>query len=1070
MKRLLTTIWLVLAVVGFALAQRTVVGTVKGDDGEPLIGATVSVKGTTGGGRTDIEGKYSVLVPAGSSVLVFSYTGYQSQEITLGASNVVDLVLAGGIQLGETVVTALGVSRYKNELPYSAQKVGGEDVSNVRNQNVVNSLSGKVAGLEIRRNNNLGGSTNIVLRGTKSLTNDNQALFVVDGVPIDNSNTNEADQRRGRLGYDYGNAASDINSDDIESVTVLKGAAASALYGSRASNGVVMITTKKGTKKKGIGISVNSGMNFGNYDKSTFVDIQDKYGAGYGQFYEDPSGYFLYRDIDENGTEDLVVTTSEDASWGPAFDPNLQVYQWDAFDVSSPNYGKARPWVAATNGPSSIFETAVGISNSIMIDGSTEKGYFKLGYTKNTDKGIMPNSNIDKDLINFGASYNLTDKLNFSASINYTSTDGLGRYGTGYDSKNLMGNFRQWWQTNVDVQEMRAAYERTKQNITWNWADPTDLAPIYWDNPYWTRFENYQNDHRNRYFGNIALNYKLTSWLNLMGRVSLDQYDEIQEERIALGSIDVSEYSRFNRNFREMNYDLLLEVPQMSITDALKFDALIGGNVRRTDISSIRAQTNGGLALPRLYALSNSKNDLQAPAEAASQLEVDGIFGKVGFVYNRWAILDLTIRRDRASSLPEGNNSYIYPSASLGVIFSEFLGDNSFISFGKARVNYASVSNTAPPLSVYDVYNVNTPFGDASNISLPVTKNNSDLKPEFTNSLEAGLEMRFAKDRFGFDVTVYQTKTYDQIIPVAVSRATGYSAKFLNIGEVQNKGVELSAFLRPVHTRDLSWRVELNWARNRNEVVDLGGSIDNLQLSSSQGGVSVNATLGQAYGTIRGNNFVYNDKGEKVVGPNGRYRLSATSNEVIGNVNPDWIGGITNSLRYKNITLGFLIDVKQGGDVFSLDMYYGLATGIPVETAGKNDLGNDLRLPLDQGGGIINPGVKDDGTPNDIRIAATDFGVFGYRRKPAAAFIYDASFVKLREVNLSWDLPSTLLGNNRIFKGVTLGVYGRNLWIIHKNLPYADPEDGLSSGNVQGYQAGSYPTVRTFGANLNLKF
>lgn len=1068
MKRLLTTLWLVLAVVGFTLAQRTVMGTVKGDDGEPLIGATVLIKGTTGGARTDVNGKYSVSVPGGSDVLVFSYTGYATQEITLGASNVVDVVLAGGLELQETVVTALGVSRYKNELPYSAQKVQGEDVANVRNQNVVNSLSGKVAGLQISRNNSIGGSTNVILRGTKSLTGNNQALFVVDGIPFSNDLTNDANSRTGRGGYDYGNAAADVNPDDIESVTVLKGAAATALYGSRASNGVVMITTKQGSKKKGLGITANLGMNFGTIDKSTFPKYQAKYGGGYGAYYEDPTGFFLSRDVNGDGQDDLVMPTSEDASWGGKFDPNLMVYQWDAFDPTSPYFNKARPWVAAANGPETFFETSIGTSNSVMIDGGTDKGYFKLGYTRNTDKGYLPNSNVDKNIINFGAAYDITDKLNFFSSVNYTATDGKGRYGTGYESRNQMTSFRQWWQVNVDVQEQREAYERTLQNVTWNWADPTDLVPIYWDNVYWTRFENYQTDSRNRYFGYAGLNFELAPWLNIMGRVSLDQYDEIQEERFAVGSIDPSQYQRYNRNYRELNYDLMATIPQRNLTDAIKFDALIGTNIRKTDISSIRASTNGGLVVPRLYALSNTLNTLSPPTETYTRLQVNGIFGKVGFVYNNWAVLDLTMRRDQASSLPKENNSYYYPSASLGLILSEFMSDNGFISFAKARVNYAEVGNTAPPLSIDDVYNLGTAFGDATVASLATTKNNSNLKPERTTSLEAGLEMRFARDRFGVDVTVYKQNTKDQILPATVTRATGYNSVYINAGDVENKGVEVQFFARPVVTLDFNWRIGVNWGLNRNKVLDLGG-IDNLQLGTAQGGFSVNAALGEPYGTIRGTNFTYLN-GQKVVNSAGYYQNSTTTNEIIGNVNPDWIGGITNSLTFKNITLGFLIDVKKGGDVFSLDLYYGLATGLYEETAGLNDLGNEVRASLADGGGLILPGVKADGTPNDIRYDATNFGIYGYRRNPAAAFVYDAGFVKLREVNLTWDIPSRILGDGRIFKGIALGVYGRNLWIIHKNLPHADPEEGYGAGNFQGHQGGAYPTARTIGFNLNLKF
>lgn len=1069
MKKLLLTFALLLGLVALAIAQRTVTGTVIGDDGTPLIGASVLVKGTTTGTVTDVDGNYSLRVPADATALLFSYTGFNSMEVALGASNVVDVELKSGQVLEEIVVTALGVTRYKNELPYSAQKVDGGEITGTRDANVVNALSGRVAGLNVKRNNNLGGSTNIVLRGSKSLTGDNQAMFVIDGVPVDNSNTNSANQRTGRLGYDYGNAANDINADDVESITVLKGAAATALYGSRAANGVVMITTKKGRKDKGLGVTLNTGFNFGKIDKSTFLTYQKKYGGGYGPFYEDESGYFLSRDINGDGINDLVTPLSEDASWGAAFDPNVMVYQWDAFDPSSPNYGKPRPWVAAENDPSTFFETAVGTSNNITIDGGNDKGFFKLGYTYADDNGILPNSSITKNMVNFSASYNLTDKLTVNSSVNFTNTEGLGRYGTGYDSKNLMTSFRQWWQVNVDIEEQRAAYERTKQNITWNWADPSDLVPIYWDNVYWTRYENYQNDTRNRYLGYIGLNYSLTSWLDIVGRVSLDRYDEIQEERIALGSIDVSEYSRFNRSFQEINYDLMAQVKQVNILDNLKFDALIGTNIRKNEISAIRATTNGGLGLPGLYSLSNSRNPLQAPAETYNQLEVDGIFGKVGFVYDNWAILDVTMRRDQASTLPAGNNIYYYPSASLGFIFSRFIPDNEAVTFGKIRLNYAEVGNTAPPLSVLDVYDLNTPFGDAGLASVSTTKNNADLKPEQTTSLEAGLEMRFLNDKLGFDFTWYKMNTIDQIIPAAVSRTTGYSAKFINAGDVENKGVELQVFVRPVNRPNFKWRVDINWARNRNKVLDLGG-IDNLLLGSFQGGVSINASLNEPYGTIRGRNFVYDDNGNKVVGANGRYLQSATASEIIGNINPDWTGGVYNTLTFKGLSFGFLIDARKGGDVWSLDRYYGLATGLAEETAGVNDLGNDIRLPLSQGGGIILPGVKEDGTPNDIRHEAETFGILGYRRTPAAGFVYDGSFIKLREMTLTYDFPKSLFARVNAIKGLSLGIYGRNLWIIHKNMPDADPEDGLSAGNLQGYQVGSYPTVRTFGVNLNVKF
>ena len=1096
MKKLSLALVLALFSISAMIAQRTIMGTVTGDDGSALIGATVLVKGTTSGTITDVDGKYSIRVPNDGAVLVFSFTGFSTEEVAVGASNVVDLAMKSGQVLEEVVVTALGVSRYKNELAYSAQKVEGDQMSATRDANVVNSLSGKVAGLNIKRNNNLGGSTNVVLRGSKSLLGDNQALFVIDGVPVDNGNTNTRNQTTARGGYDFGNAANDINADDVESVTVLKGAAASALYGSRAANGVVMITTKKGSKSKGLGVSVNTGVNFGKIDKTTFVEFQDEYGGGYGAFYEDPSGFFLHRDIDGDGNNDLVATMSEDASWGARFDPNLLVYQWDSFDPSSPNYGKPTPWVAAENDPTTYFETAVGTSNNISIDGTNEFGFFKLGYTHASDKGILANSQIDKNLVNFAARYNLTKKLHVFSNINFTSTDGTGRYGSGYDSQNQMTSFREWWQVNVDVKDQKDAYERTKQNVTWNWADPTALVPIYWDNIYWVRHENYSTDHRNRYFGYMGATYSLTKWFDITGRVSLDQYDEIQEERVAVGSIDVSEYSRFNRSYQEVNYDLMGQFKDIQLSSDLKFNALLGTNIRKQGISSIRAVTNGGLSLPGLYSLSNSKNPIEAPVEVQEDIEVDGVFGQAGLVYDGWAILDLAARRDQSSTLPAANNIYYYPSASLGIIFSRLLGENDAFTFGKLRLNYAEVGNTAPWGSVSDVYNLGTAYGDAptASVSAPPTptspngalsvKNNPNLKPERTKSYEAGLELRFLKDKLGFDITYYKMNTVDQILSASVSRATGYSAKFINAGDVENKGWEVQMFLRPVNTPKFKWRMDLNWARNRNKVLDLGGDIQNLQLASMQGGVSINAAVGEPYGTIKGQNFVYydaNGNGERDAGENDKvvrltstglayYAFSVTSDEIIGNVNPDWTGGINNSFNFGNFTFSFLIDVKKGGDVFSLDQYYGLATGEAASTAGNNELGNEVRAPLSEGGGIIVEGVMADGTPNTTRYDATSFGIYGYRRNPAAGFVYDASFVKLREATLNFNLPQRMFEGSNVIKGATIGIYGRNLWIIHKNLPYADPEDGMSAGNVQGYQVGSYPTVRTFGVNLNVKF
>ena len=861
MRKIASLIAVLMLFCALAFAQtRTITGQVKDSKGDPVPFANITVKGTNTGVAADVNGNFSIEVKPGESLLVSS-TSFAEQEIKVGASSSVAITLQQLGNLQEVVVTALGISRKKNTLPFAAQQVSGEEVSRTRGANAASALSGKVSGLQIIQGNSIGGSTNVVIRGIKSLTGNNQALFVVDGVPINNANNNvinrtPPDQRRkdqttGGGGYDYGNAAADINPDDIESINVLKGAAASALYGSRAANGVIMITTKKA--KRGLGITINSGIIVSSIDKKTFPKYQKEYGAGYSDSYQKDG--FFYFDVDGDGTEDYVTPTTEDASYGVKFDPNLLVYQWDAFEIGGPNYHKARPWVAAKNNPDKFYISPVSNNNSIMLDGATEKGSYKLGYTRNEERGVLPNSRVMKNIINFGATYNITDKLTASASANYSKIDGKGRYGTGYNGRNVNQNFRQWYQANVDIKEQKAAYFRNFQNVTWNWANPSDevngLKPIYTDNYYWMVYQQYETDTRSRIFGNVSLNYKLNSWINFMGRISLDTYDELQEERIAKGSNITSMYSRFNHSVSEKNYDVLLNFDK-NLTADFNLKALVGANMRRTTDNSILALTNGGIIAPGIYSLSNSLNSINAPTETSTPRATDGYFAGATFGYKEFITLEGTLRRDRSSTLPSNNNAYNYYAISGSWLFSKNLQNVNWLSSGKLRLNYATVGNDAPWGSLSDVYNQPPLFGSTVLFSLPPTKNFSELKPEYTKSKEIGLEMAFLKNRVGFDITYYHTNTTDQIIPVDLSFATGFARKFLNAGDIQNKGIELSMFGSPIKTKDFSWDINVNWTRNRNKVLELFGDSKNIQLGSFQGGVSLNATLGQPYGTIQG--------------------------------------------------------------------------------------------------------------------------------------------------------------------------------------------------------------------------
>ena len=1067
---------LIVLVVHTSYAQDKVVsGVISDQSGMPLPGVNIIVKGTSTGTQSDFDGKYTIEAETGD-ILSFTYVGLKPQEITVGTSNTINVtMIEDAAMLDEVVVTALGIKREKKSLGYATQEVKGDAVSTVKSSNFVNSLSGKVAGLDIKTSGTLGGSTNVVIRGNNSIAGNNQALFVIDGVPVDNSNSNTAGQKSGRGGYDYGNAASDINPDDIETINVLKGAAATALYGSRASNGVVMITTKKGTAKKGIGVTISSSLTMGTADSSTLPVYQNKYGAGYGPDYASDDGYFELYDIDGDGIKDLTTPFTEDASYGAAFDPSLMIYQWNSIYPQLDTYKQASPWIAGKNNPNSIYKASTTAVNSVSLDGGNEKSSFRLGFTNLLQEGNLPNSEIKRNTINFSGSHDLSEKLTASTTFNFIKTDGKGRYGTGYSSKNVMQQFRQWFQTNVDFKEMQQAYFSTRENITWNPKSPSKLEPAYSDNPFWTFYENYETDTRSRYFGNFALDYEITDWLSVMGRFSYDSYSELQEERINVGSADVSEYTRYNNNVAEYNYDLMFTFNK-DLSEKLNLEGNIGANIRQNKQNSIFAGTNGGLNLPGLYALSNSVSPINAPTEYDATSVVDGQFARASLGYDNFAYLEGSYRTDRSSTLPKANNRYGYYSVSGSLVFSQLI-DARWLSFGKLRANYAEVGNDTSPYRVFNTFGIGTPFNGNGVASNPGTQSNLNLLPERQESYEIGLEMQFADRRAGFDVSYYNTQNINQITAIPLSTATGYTSAILNAGTIENKGIEVQLNLTPIKSEAFQWDITANWSKNESLVVELLNGIDNLQLAALQGGISINATPGQPYGTIRGTDFVYTN-GQKTVRPNGYYASTGTNNNIIGDINPDWKGGVFNNFRYKNFNLNFLIDVQKGGDVFSLDTWYGYATGLYDFTAGTNDLGNPVRNPITgtpgnygaDSGGVILEGVQADGTPNNVRADATTAGnPWGYARSNNAAHVYDAGYVKLREASLSYNLSPKLL-EQMAFTGVSISIIGRNLWIIDKNTPYSDPEAGLSSGNVQGYQSGSYPSIREIGASLKLQF
>jgi len=854
----------------------------------------------------------------------------------------------------------------------------------------------------------------------------------------------------------------------------LKGAAASALYGSRGANGVIMITTKKGSRKnKGIGVEFNSSLTVGSVDKATLPRYQNKYGGGY------DGNSFVYDDINGDGVVDPIVYVYDDASFGTAFDPSMMVYNWDSFYPQLPTYLQASPWQAAKSTPNDIWKTSTTYVNSASFSGANDDGGFRMSITNFLQEGALVNSELKRNTIDFSSEYNLTDKLKASASMTYTNNKGKGRVGTGYEGRNPMQSFRQWWNTAVDMNDLQKAYNLTRQNITWNVKDWETRSVGYSDNYYFNRDQNYQNDKRDRYFGNVSLNYQATDWLNILGRYTFDNYDELREERIAVGSasgqgrIDtggLGEYYFMKHSVSENNYDLILSFNK-DINENISLNGDLGWNLRVNKREGNSAVTNGGLKVPGLYSITNTLNPLTEANLSQFDInkKVDGLYARASLGLYNTLFLDGSIRRDRSSALPKDNRVYWYPSGSMSFVFSELLDSSKVLSFGKIRANYAEVGNDTDPYNLNTTYVFNPGFNSALLATSPSTLNNPNLKSERMKEFEVGVELSFFRNRVGFDVSYYNRKTVDLITPVDISSASGAAAVWLNSGDMVNKGIEATFRVTPIKNENFQWDVVANFAKNENEVTKIFGDNEYLQLGGAWN-VSIGAKLGEAYGIIRGTDYVYDGNGNRVVGADGYYLISEDTQSVIGNMNPDFTGGVRNTFKYKNLALSFLIDFQKGGDVFSFDTSYGYATGLYDFTAGLNELGNPVRNSVANGGGVLLPGVKEDGTPNDVRASASDFNnPWGYTKGAEKDHVYDASYVKLRNVTLSYDIPERLIQNTFI-KKLTLSAIGRNLWIIHKNVPYSDPQAGLAAGNVQGIQNGAHPTYREIGASLKVQF
>ena len=1030
-----------------AMAQSVSGKVTDGSNGEGLPGVAVVVEGSNTGVMSDMDGVYRISAATGD-VLTFSFVGYNTvrKEVT-GAT--MDVSMESGVALDEVVVTALGVSREKKALGYSVQELGNDAFTDAKTENVVRSLTGKIAGVQVTSGTAIGSSSKVLLRGASSITGDNQPLFVVDGVPMDNADYSSGNQQRSVGGYDYGNAIQDLNPDDIESVSVLKGPAAAALYGSRASNGAIVITTKSGkgyqsSGKRGIGVSVNSGVAFNNV--YVLPDYQNSYGGGPSQAWADT--------IDGQFIPDYAL----DGSWGPALDGTL-VRHWDSwYDYEGDaDFGTVRPWSPTENDIDQFFQTGVTLSNNVSVTGATDESSFRLSYTNHDQTGVYENSSLDRNTLSFSGSQQVSEDLEASVSMNYVQQQGQGRPLTGY-GESVMSQFTQWYHRQLDMDRLRNYKNPDGSQRTWNRKSPTDPSPNYFDNPFWERYENVQNDQRDRVFGNITMKYKINDVFSLMGRALSDFYIDRREERVAVGGVRESSYSETTRQLQETNLDAYLNFAD-DLSDDLNLTGFVGVNQRIRNYKRLNAYTLGGLNTPGLYTVNNGADGYEV-GDLTSRKTVNSVLASASFGYQRKYYVDFTGRNDWSSTLPEANNSYFYPSATASYILSEDL-DVDAISFAKVRLGWAQVGNDTDPYRTSTTYAVNTNFGNSGSATVPNAQNNPNLRPEKTSSWEAGLELNLFLDKVRFDFTYYSSTTEDLIFNVPVSASSGYSSAVLNAGKTSNKGIELSLAATLAQTDDLRWDIGANFAKNKNELLELADGVENIRYTSLFG-VSLEARPGQPLGTFYGYDYVYNDNGDKLVGDNGFY-LRTDEVEPLGTILPNFTGGVYTTLDYKNLSFYALVDFQDGGSLHSYSNQWGKYSGTLEGTVFDED-GNDMRAP--GYAGVVVEGVNETtGEANTVAVNPQSHFFLNQGYVVHAADQYDASFVKLREMRLDYSLPGDMVDGTP-FSNVSIGVFGRNLAILHKNAPNIDPEVATSASNVQGFEGGQLPAERTIGVNV----
>lgn len=1068
---------LAIGVIQGAAQVTTVRGIVTTEeDGEPVIGASVIVKGTALGTVTDVNGRFELSgLPPSATRLLISYISLMAKEVAIAPQ--VSVTLKSDTHLlDEVVVTALGISREKKALGYTAQEVKQDALVQGKDNNLLNSLSGKIAGVRITNTQGDVGSSRIVIRGETSIAGENQPLFVVDGIPVDNSQLNARSS-----GRDFKNAIADLNPEDIKTLTVLKGPNAAALYGARAAHGAIVITTKGGDKRqKGIGITLHSSTQVSFV--ATLPEFQNLFGQGAG-------GRFSYVDGKGAGVNDGV-----DESWGPRLDIGLLIPQFDS-PLDADGNRVATPWVSHPNNVRDYFRMGISTNSGISVARGDDKYQFRVGYNYEKQVSIVPDAGTNKTNISLNTDYHLAKWIVVGATANYIVYTAPSLPGSATPSgSNVRSNSPMlqflWFGRQVDTNSLKADYTRN-----WN--------SSYYDNPFWSASYNTQSQERHRLIGDLHAEFRLTDGLNVRFRTSTDWYNDRRKSKVKWGSAGAGSpygsYAEDAYTVKENNTEVLATyIKQLNKNWGI--DALLGFNVRNKQYEN-NYQAAPRLAVADLYTLTNSRDPLTSSNDFY-RLRQYGLYGSIQLDYRRWAFLNITGRNDWSSTLPVDNNSYFYPSVTASVLLSEAFGWRSkTVNYLKIRGGWSQVGADANPYQLATVFTSETAFNGNPLQSSSTIGMNPNLKPEKTSSIEAGFEAAFWDNRLYLDFTYYKTDSRNQILKLATTAASGYTSQVRNAGHIRNRGYEIQLGAVPIQTsKGFRWNLDLNYGANSSKVVKLDdeGLITSYQLYSS--GIQILASVGEAYGTLFGTSYVRDANGNVVVDANGLPKIS-TTNKTLGKFTPDWTGGISNTFSYRSLSLSFLIDASVGGSIFSNTNKTGKYTGVLANTLSGRDaehgglwyytdaMGNNVRLSespsysVSSDGlyyaqvngqstrvyqdGIMVEGVTESGSKNEEVVSAEKY----YHRiySIAEANVYDASYVKLREVALSYRLPR-LWTQKLHLQEASVTLTGRNLWTIYKSVPNIDPESALTTGNAQGVEAYSLPTTRSFGVNLSVKF